>query len=231
MEIVINHLTRMRRRRICVAGMDGSGRHWRPVLDSPAYGGGYEQLERDLLACNGGPFELRRVVDLEWIEPRPMPPQVENVVFRPDRVKRLGRLPPERFWEMLEKAAEGSLRAVFGPELTAKSRTAAFLPADRGRASLGVLSPGEVELAEETGYKNKPEVRLRLTDPGLGIIAIEVNDLRLRKGDHRTPASGKIEQLQGRLDGCLISVELTRKFRGRYWLQVNNIFPALPNLI
>jgi hypothetical protein len=51
MQIVVNHLTRMQLGYICVAGVDvSSGQHIRPVLRS--------RLNVDLLARNGGPFDL-----------------------------------------------------------------------------------------------------------------------------------------------------------------------------
>jgi hypothetical protein len=58
-QIVVNHLTRMRGERICVAGIDmQTGEHVRPTTSAAA------PLTRRLLRSNGGPFEVGAVVDL-----------------------------------------------------------------------------------------------------------------------------------------------------------------------
>jgi len=54
-QIVVNHLTRMRTQRICIAGIDlERGCHVRPVTPKA------DLLTRDLLTENGGPLELAR---------------------------------------------------------------------------------------------------------------------------------------------------------------------------
>ena len=226
MQILITHLTRMKNyRRICVAGIDKEGEHIRPVLD-PQQTGGQVQLERALLRSNGGPFELGRLVDLGKVESNPSPPEIEDVLFDPRQVKVVKQLQAERFSYILNESTKDSLRSIFGPELRVTSgKTAAFVRPGQGRASLGVISPPNAELAEEIGYKGDTEVRFRFNDSDLGSIAIKVTDLRLWEDDHRTPATDNIERLQGQLDGCLVSVGLTREYRGKHWLQVNNIFP------
>lgn len=225
MQILINHLTRMNNyRRICVAGIDKEGQHIRPVLD-PQQTGGQLQLERALLRSNGGPFELGRLVDLGKVESNPSPPEIEDMLFDPRQVKVVKQLQAERFGYILNESAKGSLRSIFGPELRATSgKTAAFVRPGQGRASLGVISPSNAELAEGH-YNGKPEVRFRFDDSDLGSIAIKVTDLRLWEEDHQTPATDNIERLQGHLDGCLVSVGLSREFKGKHWLLVNNIFP------
>ncbi len=80
MEIAINHLTRMKSPYVCVAGVDRSGAHKRPVL-------AYEQLHRLLLGAEGGPFSLGTVLDLGSTTARPAPPQVEDVEFEREGVR------------------------------------------------------------------------------------------------------------------------------------------------
>ena len=224
MQILINHLTRMRGGYICVAGIGKEGEHIRPVLD-PQQTGGKLQLERALLHSNGGPFELGRLVDLGKVESNPSPPEVEDVLFDPRQVKVVKQLQAERFVNTLKESTKKSLRSIFGPELRATpAKTAAFVRPGQGRASLGVISPSNAELVEQIGYRGDSEVRLQFDDSDLGSIAPKVTDLRLWD-DHRTPATDNIERLQGQLDGCLASVGLTREFKGKHWLQINNIFP------
>lgn len=224
MQILINHLTRMSAGYICVAGIDKDSKHIRPVLD-PQQTGGQVQLKRALLTSNGGPFQLGGLVDLGKVEPNPSPPEVEDVFFNPTQANLVKHLQAERFGNIMNESVKDSLRSVFGPELQATSgKTAAFIPPGQGRASLGVISPPNAELVERD-YMGDTEVRFRFEDPDLGSIALKVTDLRVWEKDHRTPAADNIERLQGRLNGCLIAVGLTREFRGKHWLQVNNIFP------
>ena len=224
MNILITHLTRMRVGYICVAGIGKNGEHIRPILD-PQLTGGRVQLERALLHSNGGPFELGGLVDLGRVEPNPSPPEVEDVIFNPKQANLVKHLQIEKFGNILKESAKDSLQSVFGPELQARSsKMAAFVPPGQGRASLGVIGPSNTELSERD-YKGNTEVRFRFEDPDLGSIALKVTDLRVWEKDHRTPATANIKRLQAQLDGCLISVGLTREFRGKHWLQVNNIFP------
>ena len=231
MEIIINHLTKMRWGYICVAGIARDGRHWRPVLE-PHPDGRHTQLQRSLLRSNKGPFELGAVVDLGKVSEQPTPPHLEDVVFNPDKAKFLHHQQSESFIDRIAGAAKNSLHSIFGQELQPQSKTAAFTLEDQGRASLGVLRLDDADLTAEHKY-GKHAVRLEFEDPDLGVKNLKVNDLRLWEEDQRTPAAGNIEQLQGQLEGCLISVGLTRapkensdiRIRGKHWLQVNNIFP------
>ena len=218
MQILITHLTRMKNyRRICVAGIDKEGEHIRPVLD-PQQTGGQVQLERALLRSNGGPFELGRLIDLGKVESNPSPPEIEDMLFDPRQVKVVKQLQAERFVNTLKESTKDSLRSIFGPELQATpAKTAAFVRPGQGRASLGVISPPNAELAEGH-YNGDPEVRFRFDDSDLGSVALKVTDLRLWEEDHQTPATDNIERLQGQLDECLVSVGLSREFMGRHWV-------------
>ena len=229
MEIIINHLTKMRRGYICVAGVARDGMHWRPVLE-PHPDGRHTQLQRSLLRSNRGPFELGAVVDLGEVSEQPTPPHLEDVIFNPDKVTFLHHQQSESFIDSIAGVAKNSLHSIFGQEVQSKSKTAAFTLEGQGRASLGVLRLDDADLTAELEY-GKPVVRLEFEDPDLGVKNLKVNDLRLWEDNQRTPADGNIEQLQGQLDGCLVAVGLTRaptenrNIKGRHWLQINNIFP------
>lgn len=223
MRIVINHLTRMQSPYVCIAGVGEGGQHKRPVLD-------IGRPHRDLLASGGGPFSLGAVVDLGPIQPRPTPPEVEDVVFDPQLTKTVGHLKPSEFLQLLENTAKGSLGSIFGPDLVRKSGTAAAVPVGTGSASLGVLRLETAELVSHLDF-GKPAVRLRFKDPILGELSIKVTDLRLWEADQKTPAAGDIDEIRNDLDACLVAVGLTRPFQVSsyagvwHWLQVNNVFP------
>ena len=225
MQIAVNHLTRMQFPYICVAGVAKSGVHVRPVLPN-------EQLHRRLLGTEGGPFALGAVMDLGPTKPRSMCPEVEDVEFASEEVSRVRTLDREGFLRALKFASKPNLRKVFGPDLRRLSATAAAVPEGTGSASLGVLkTSGEVGLSVRKRFR-KHEITFSLNDSDLGPISLKVTDIRLWKADHVTPSFDHVRAIRSRLDGCYISVGLTRAFPvssypGRWhWLQVNNLFPT-----
>ena len=228
MQIAVTHLTRMRHPYICVAGIDKKRDHRRPVLVSAT--GQHKQLGRDLLSGNGGPFELGRVVDLGKVAPRPVVPEKEDVVFDPARAKFVKLLEEDRFLQLLEGCAEGSLGSIFGQDLEHLSGTAAAVPEGKGEVSLGVLKPSEARL-EISWEWDKEIIRFGFVDPDFGEIKLKVTDIRLWESDYKTPATKAINSIKGRLEGCLAAVGLGRPYEvssypgPRHYLQVNNIYP------
>jgi hypothetical protein len=78
---------------ICVAGVDVSnGQHIRPVLRG--------RLTVDLLACNGGPFNLANLVDLGKVEYCGQAPETEDYSFDQRNARCIRRIPHTHFWEM-----------------------------------------------------------------------------------------------------------------------------------
>jgi len=209
---------------ICVAGVDGQGRSVRPVLAG-------QQLGRSLLVSEGGPFALGAVVDLGRPRPRPVVPEVEDVVFDPQLTTVEGHLDDATFVDVLGAVAANSLGTVFGSELVKKSGTAAAVPQGSGNASLGVIRIHGAELVLQTRY-DRPDLRVHFTDPDFGDLRIKVTDLRLWEDDHATPATANIERIEGKLEDCFLAVGLSRPFAVSsydgvwHWLQVNNVFPV-----
>ena len=133
MEIVVNHVTRMRGGHVCVAGLDREGRHVRPVLE-------VGRIRRSSTTENGGPFGLGAVVELGRPRPRPAPPEVEDCVFDLRSTRAKGMTDPTDFWRLLDELSSTSLPAIFGGMLTRDGRTAS-MPVGTGTASLGVYRP------------------------------------------------------------------------------------------
>jgi Dual OB-containing domain len=224
MRITVNHLTRMKAPYVCVAGVDVAGRSIRPVLE-------VGQLPRSLLTSQGGPFQLGAVVVIGDPQPRPVAPEMEDVVFKPSGSSAVGRLDIDEFCEVLGEVAAGSLRSVFGSVIVRKSETAAAVPQHQGTISLGVLRAAEAQLTVRKSF-GKHEIRVHFIDPDLGALSIKTTDLRLWEEDQVTPAVSNIGRIESALDNCYLAVGLSRAFavssyRGRWhWLQINNIFPA-----
>jgi hypothetical protein len=223
--IVISHLTRMRQGCICVAGCDPvSLEHVRLVQRDG-------QMGLDLLSRNGGPFDMAVLVEFVS-EPRPVPPEVEDHVVDPRRVRCIERLSTPDFWTILEEVSRSRLREIFGPELAKVGKSSCCVDVKKGSASLGCFRPllRPVLYLEKTD-RGRNRLRMMITDDDFD-LDLPVTDLRFHQEDGATPDAEKIEDARQRLRGrekVLLSVGLTRPFASGadrppvHWLQVNNL--------
>lgn len=224
MKIVLNHLTRMRGPRICVAGLDPTGRHVRPVTSTT------HKLTRTMLSERGGPFEIGVILDLGEVSATPCAPATEDHEFSVTNTRRLKRLAGEEYFRVLERVAHEDLQSIFGPDLKRRKQTFAV---DRGQGttSLGVLRPKQkVELVHNRFGK----LRLRLNDNS-GEADLPVTDIRFVEEDHQTIKQDVVEDVRWRLQSgvqVILMVGLTRLFQvsddeeERHWLQVNGLCMA-----
>jgi putative nucleic acid modification protein with dual OB domain len=220
MKILINHLTRMREGRICVAGVDPKGRHVRPVTSST------HKLTRMMLTDRGGPFEIGAVLDLGEVAAVPNAPATEDYRFSVTKTKRVKRLDGDEYFHLLDRVAHDDLESIFGPDLKRRKDTYAV---DRGEgsASLGVLRvKRKVDLTTRYG-----RLRLKLND-GKATISLPVTDIRFVEENHETVRNDVVEEVRWRMKSgveVILMVGLTRPFQvkddddERHWLQVNGI--------
>lgn len=219
MEIVVNHLTRMRAGYICVAGLDEAGRHVRPVAE-------FGRLESRLAFEGGGPFSIGALVDLGPVRPRPVPPAIEDHVFDPAVARRTRVEDAERLWTFLEEHASESLVEIFGVKNLVRDGGTASMAAGTGAASLGILRPrGRPAVVQSNG-----SLRLRVTDPALGTLSLPLTDLRLVDQATHEVDERRVALLSDRLRRrtALLSVGVGRPWawgggEPRHWLQVNNV--------
>ncbi len=233
MIIVINHLTRMREGRICIAGVDPqTSQHVRPVTK-------WGHLDGRLLAGRSldgreGPFNMAHVVDLGSVNPEPQKPHVEDHSFVPWKARFIERFRPEDFWALLYRMSRPSLKEIFGDELRVTDRQACGTAIGMGAASLGVLRPvnrPQIYLRREKNDA-QPSVRMRIDD-GQMRVDVGVTDLRLFGSDHVSLKETMVDGVDRRLQGTgavLLGMGLGRAFvsrsekgSARHWLQVNNI--------
>jgi hypothetical protein len=222
MRIVVTQLTRMRARRICVAGIEpDTGRHIRPTT------GREHPLTRDLLALEGGPFAIGALLDLGDVTPNPAPPETEDHLFTPEGARVLGHLSSAGYLELLQDHANRRLQTIFGGELTRRGRSYT-IDCGRGVASLGILRPRRRPDLHADGYG---KLRVRLRGEGRP-LSLPVTDVRLVEPDHKTIRAEVVEDLNARMRrgvDVLLMLGLARPFRAagddreRHWLQVNGI--------
>jgi hypothetical protein len=222
MQIVLNHVTRMTTQsRICVAGIEPrSAVHVRPITPRS------HLLTRSLLRENGGPFGPGALVDLGDARHDPHPPESEDHWIDRDAVRRIRDLGDDEYWDLLDRASVGSVRAAFG-EVMEEIRPGKFaVPRGRGSRSLGVvdLDRAELHIRFDNLYLHADvddrEARLRVTD------------VRFYEPDHETVKRDVVSDVSDRLrDGepLLTMVGLARAMpdpqsgRDLHWLQINGL--------
>jgi hypothetical protein len=224
-QVVINHLTRMERGYICVAGIDlTTSQHLRLVLQR-------ERLKTRLLARYGGPFDIGHIVAFRRCRHRPMPPHVEDFVIAVSRVTLKAVADPAQYWEVLKNISKTGLKDIFGNSLQQFGASAYGTAPGQGEASLGCLRLKKRPEIYLDGRPERPRIRMRLTDGELYVEA-PVTDLRLYGEDHYRPQVSKVEEVQQKIrtsQGLILSVGLTRAFAAApdqppvHWLQVNNL--------
>lgn len=222
MRIVVNHLTRMRAPRICVAGFEpDSPGHVRPTScrDRP--------LTREHLAESGGVFELGAIVELGPVRPTPSPPETEDHLFSPERAQVIGRLEPDDYLAEIDARCDRDLENVFGPALQRREWKYA-IDEGEGERSLGCLHLRRRPDIEVDRF-GKPQLRLNeQTKPAY----LSVTDIRLVEPDHTTVRAAAVEDVRRRMRrgvGVRLMLGVARPFQARgdnrlrHWLQVNGI--------
>jgi hypothetical protein len=224
--LVINHLTRMKGARICIAGIDdATGAPVRPITSR------HEPLTRDLLVSEGGPFELGALVDVGATTPEPTPPEIEDHRFSPAAARAVRRLDADEYLHLLETVAHDDLETIFGGDLGRPTKWKFAVEAGHGIASLGVLRVQRRPDLEIDEYDGEEKLQLRLNDPEVPAF-VKVNDLRFFETDQVSIEKAVVESVRRRMRrgvGVLLMVGLARPFqadgddRERHWLQVNGI--------
>ena len=210
MKVILTDLTRMQSGHICVAGIDvDKNKRVRPVAA--------ESLSGRLLATNGGPLDIRRVIDIGRTAPRKSRPEIEDVRFEPRSIRLLETMPETDFVSRLAKLAASDLSAI-GSDLQARGNNL-VVPEGKGKCSLVI-----VRTSEPLSVRINTNGRLRLIwgDD----IELPITDLRLFKSDMQTPDPAKSQWLQQQLavgGETFLNFGLGRPFEGFHWLQLNNI--------
>lgn len=222
MRIVVNHVTRMRAPRICVAGVDlESFVHVRPT--TPAS----EPLTRELLRVDGGSFGMGAVVDLGPTRSTPMTPETEDHRFTATRAHFIEVMAGDEFLALLEMISAPDIPRAFGPQLERLKWNYA-VERGRGDCSLAVVrAPGRPEL--EVDRYGKLRLRLDDSDPQ---VYLSVTDVRFYGEDQKTIRDRVVQSVKLRLRrgvGAYLMLGLARAYRARdddrerHWLQLNGL--------
>jgi hypothetical protein len=186
--IVVNHVTRMKKSRICVAGIDAATfRHVRPVTPPKT------PITRTFLRENGGPFGAGALVDIGAVKERPDPPETEDHTFSIDRAQHVEDLDDTLYFTLLERVGDADILSAFGPDLVEVRRRKFAVPAGCGTRSLAVVPvPGaKLSISDEKLY-------LLLWSPRAA-AKIRVTDVRFYEADQTTIKRGVVADVNRRL--------------------------------
>jgi len=226
-EIIVTHLTRMRRGHICAAGIcPADGQHVRPVFERG-------NLGVNMLARNGGPIALGRRLNLLHTHKADVePPHVEDWVVDRYNMKPLGEITPEQFCALVSARAVPTLREAFGPTLRQMGGTSFGTAPGQGESSLAYLrlhTPVQLHLVEREGGSRQ----IRATFEAGAPVDLGVTDKRLYVGHAHLPNEALVIRLQEALAKSaeiIVAVGLGRPYppgeaNAVNWLQLNNLFP------
>ena len=221
--ILINHLTRLRDK-YCIAGIGiDDRRHYRPKLVGE-YGG----IPVEYFENKGGFLALRNIIEFSQVEPKPEGAQSENIFFKKENIKLLGKVPHVEFWDWLYQSSNDSVGHIIS-DLEIEN-TIGFVNEGFGSSSLGVLKPRKI------GISGSPEkLRITILDKK-NTFNMPVTDSRFFDFDG-IEFKPKYEFFKETISNAqkavedgevLLSIGLTSPYlhfdAKRYWLQANNIF-------
>ncbi len=217
-DVVICHLTRMGDERVCVAAVDESGRHLRPVLRG----------EHDWCTADVGPHGALVLGAVVRLPDRPggPPPHTEDVVTRRAAVVPKERLEYDTFVARLRTQAT-SLEDAFGAaHATAPNTSRLVIAPGTGAVSLAIVRAGPVD-----AYVRRERFYLLLEHDRLGPVELSLADHRFLPWE----AHGelwRIAEVLGR-GGAVLTIGLSRPWgveTSWCWGQVNGIFVDEPAL-
>lgn len=228
MEVLVTHLTRMKGGLICVAGIDlATGQHVRPVLD-------VAPLDRSLLVTSGGVLDVGNVVELGKTWPRPVVPEIEDLVFGLPALRLVRKASAAELWAALSRLARTELQDIFGPDLGPCGKNNMAVPLGRGLASLGCWRP-QVPLSIDTKtFDDDKKILVQFPRPQ-GFFNVPLTDLRFWDTRFEPPAplgprAHHADTEIKKKREFILCVGLSRAFRTRssgdqpvHWLQINNI--------
>ena len=214
-KMVVTDLTRMYSGHICVAGIDLDTRNRvRPVSGL---------LRARLLRTNGGPFDIRAILDLGKTRDIGKAPEIEDVGFSPKKCIDLGDMPPNEFFELCVASASDSL-APIGPDLR-QFKSSLATPELQGDCSLVLMKwPATPRIF----VNDQGRLRYTFSDS----VELSVTDVRLYQEDLETPDRQQVRILQERLKtspDVVLAFGLGRPwkqpndFMKRHYLQINGI--------
>jgi hypothetical protein len=224
-EAIITDVTRMLPPKVCIAAIQGT----RAIrLNRP-------QPDERVLAAIGGLLTGDRV-SVEWLDnPFYERPHVEDGMWEPSSLRKVGRLTKADLLGVLQPRAARSVEEAFGPEwFRGAHGNGAFKP------GIGERSLASVLVREVRVYQWFQSVRVDFRDDGGVWTMVPLEDLSVRRHQQLCPDCLTARARKSRFDlnlrnefsgrDVLLRVGLTRPYtvKGQEtacWLQVTGVYP------
>lgn len=220
MQIIVNHVTRMSKPRICVAGLDTSAlapiRPTTPPTDL---------ITRTLLRSEGGPFGPGAVVDLGEVVAEGAPPEIEDHRFVTTNARHVEDLSDEVYLATLGEVAEPTIAAALGENITEVRSRKFAVPGGQGERSLAVLDVSSPILLTDWG-----NLYVIIND-GVVEAKLRVTDVRFYEPDHKTLKTDLVKDVGRRLADGVEAYAMLGLARAMWdddggnvhWIQCNGI--------
>ncbi len=220
MRIIVNHITRMRNPRICVAGLDSSTLAAIRPTTPPT-----DLITRTLLRSEGGPFGPGALVDLGVTVSEGVPPEIEDHRFVTTNARHVEDLSDDLYLAALAEVAASTITAAFGKDIVEVRSRKFAVPAGRGARSLAVLEVASPILL--TDYGNLYVI----VDDGEIKAKLRVTDVRFYESDHKTLKQDLVKSVGRRLASDVETYAMLGLARAMvdsdggnvHWLQCNGI--------
>ena len=211
--IVVNHLTRMKDDRVCIAGLTAEGRHVRPLLPR-------RRPWIDDHVHPQGSIRLGSRISVVGAC-RPDPPHTEDLVLEDWEV--MEQCDYQAYLAQLQHAVVPLEHCFGAPHSLVPGRHLVVAPGS-GTSSLAVVRVPVADLYQRSG-----RLRLALEHDALGEVDLKVNDVRFVPWTLRREQMPRLSQLLSH-GGALLTIGLTRPWPPQgdgdcwCWVQVNGIF-------
>ncbi len=223
MLIIVNHVTRMKSPRICLAGVDAETfEHIRPTTPPS------DLMTRTLLRQNGGPFGVGALVELGPVQAEPNPPETEDHRFATANARRVEDLSDDEYLAVLQEVSVATVENAFGPDLECVSYRKYAIEPGRGTQSLAVV---RLQGRPHLRCNDWRKLLLELDDPDTP-CSLSMTDVRFYKSDQTTINGDVVEDVNDRLSAgvdAFLMLGLARAFvaagfdRRLHFLQGNGL--------
>lgn len=225
--VIITDLTRMKEKRVCIAGYDENGNCIRPVLPPPG-------IKENKLYLRGShvisPFS---VVEFDLLKHLPQPPHTEDYLYNPKSIRFIKHLDEKRKREILTKTLFENVSAIF--EVPVLSDPGHYIIDGQGPRSLGTIQPRRVIKAiHEKSPEGMCKYRLNFIDGQGKSYRLTITDLTWRYYNDRLRDEGKTpQQISSDLTATLMKSEVFlriglargwEKFPDRCFLQITGVY-------
>jgi len=170
-KIAITDITRMAHNFICIAGVFRDGTSVRPLLE-------HSRFCEDWCCINGYYVRPFSVLELDFLDPRSMPPHTEDRYITPDHVVFISQLNDSKKRQLLRMMDDGNIANIFGaPLLRKKNQIAKYVQTGTGTRSLGLI---KINTISDFIYEEKKrgwDFRLTFTDQSRTEYRIKIVDL------------------------------------------------------